>query len=66
MERKLYRSNTNVMISGVLGGIAEMVHLDATILRLIFVLLLIFTYGVPLFLLYVAATIIIPKRGGEY
>ncbi len=65
MSDKLYRSNSNQMISGVLGGIAEQANLDATILRLIYVILLIFTAGIPLFILYVAASIIIPKRGVE-
>ncbi|ENH98436.1 hypothetical protein J416_00599 [Gracilibacillus halophilus YIM-C55.5] len=39
--------------------------LDATILRLIYVILLIFTGFAPLLILYIAAAIIIPERGGE-
>ncbi|SFM22290.1 phage shock protein C (PspC) family protein [Gracilibacillus orientalis] len=63
MDNKLYRSETNQMVAGVIGGIAEMTNLDATILRLIYIILLIFTAGIPLFILYIAASIIIPKRG---
>ncbi|MGN8645385.1 PspC domain-containing protein [Gracilibacillus sp. HCP3S3_G5_1] len=63
MNHKLYRSDTNQMVAGVLGGIAEATKLDATILRLIYIILLIFTAGFPLFILYIAAAIIIPKRG---
>ncbi|GAB2544806.1 PspC domain-containing protein [Gracilibacillus alcaliphilus] len=65
MSRRLYRSSTNRMLGGVLGGIAEASNLDATVLRLIYVVLLIFTAGIPLTLLYIAALIIIPKEG-EY
>ncbi|UOQ85208.1 PspC domain-containing protein [Gracilibacillus salinarum] len=60
--RKLYRSETNSMLAGVLGGIAELTNLDATILRLIYIVLLIFTAGIPLTILYIAAALIIPKK----
>ncbi|WP_208587974.1 PspC domain-containing protein [Gracilibacillus suaedae] len=63
MNNKLYRSETNKMVAGVLGGIAEASNLDATILRLLYIILLIFTAGFPLFILYIAAAFIIPKRG---
>ncbi|MGP4040687.1 PspC domain-containing protein [Gracilibacillus sp. D59] len=63
MDNKLYRSETNQMVAGVLGGIAETTALDATILRLIYIILVIFTAGIPLTILYIAAAIIIPKRG---
>ncbi|MFC4404923.1 PspC domain-containing protein [Gracilibacillus xinjiangensis] len=65
MNRNLYRSEHNKMLEGVLGGIAENYNLDPALLRLIYVILFIFTAGLPLFLLYIAATIIIPKRGVE-
>lgn len=61
MNKKLYRSNHDVMLSGVLGGLAEYFNIDSTLVRLIFVVLLIFTAGLPLTVLYIAAAIIIPK-----
>ena len=63
MNNKLYRSETNNMVAGVFGGIAETYNLDATILRLIYIILLIFPIGFPLLILYIAAIFIIPKRG---
>jgi len=63
MNKKLYRSETNSMVAGVLGGLAELINVDVTILRLIYVLLFIFTAGFPFFILYVVAAVIIPKRG---
>ncbi|PXW91481.1 phage shock protein C (PspC) family protein [Streptohalobacillus salinus] len=61
MSKKLYRSNNDVMLAGVLGGLAEYMNMDATLLRLIFVVLLIFTAGLPFTILYIAAAMIIPK-----
>jgi len=61
MSKKLYRSNQNVMLAGVLGGLAEYLNMDVTLVRLIFIILLLFTAGIPLTILYIAAAIIIPK-----
>ena len=36
MERKLYRSKNNKVLLGVCGGVAEYIHADATLIRLIF------------------------------
>ena len=39
MEKRLYKSRQNRMISGVCGGIAEYFNIDPTVVRLIAVLL---------------------------
>ena len=39
MEKRLYKSNTNKMVDGVCGGIAEYFDLDPTLVRLGWVLL---------------------------
>ncbi|WP_026570940.1 MULTISPECIES: PspC domain-containing protein [Sediminibacillus] len=62
MSRKLYRSRTDRKISGVLGGLAEYVDIDATLLRLLFVLIFIFTGFFPLGILYILAIFIMPKE----
>ena len=38
-DKKLTKSATNRMISGVCGGIGEYFHLDATLIRLIWAIL---------------------------
>ncbi len=38
MEKKLYRSRTNKKLFGVCGGIAEYFEIDATVIRLLWVL----------------------------
>ena len=58
--KRLSRSSDNRMVAGVFGGLADYFNIDATILRLIFAILLIpslFTFGI----LYVVAVVIIPK-----
>jgi phage shock protein C len=58
--RKLYRSNTNRMLAGVCGGLAEYFNLDATLIRVLFVLLAVL--GGSGLVLYVAMWIIVPKQ----
>ena len=60
--RKLYRSSSNTMIAGVCAGLAEYLGLDPTIVRLVFVLLSIFSAAFPGILLYIIAAIIIPPE----
>ncbi|WP_249871297.1 PspC domain-containing protein [Oceanobacillus saliphilus] len=57
--KRLYRSTSNKMISGVLGGLGEYFNVDATILRLIFVILLIPSF-MTFALIYLVAALIIP------
>ncbi len=39
MARRLYRSRTEKMLGGVCGGLGELLDIDPTIVRLVFVLL---------------------------
>lgn len=59
--KKLYRSRSNSMISGVCGGLAEYLGLDPTVVRLLYVLLSLCTMGSGL-LFYIIAMIIIPME----
>ncbi|AHI56910.1 PspC domain-containing protein [Listeria ivanovii] len=61
--KKLYKSSSQKMISGVCGGLAEYFGIEVTIVRLIWVgLSLIAGSGI---LLYIIAAIIIPKQTPE-
>ena len=59
MSKKLYKSSENRMISGVCGGIAEYFGIDATLVRLGWVLFC--ALGGSGFLAYVVAAVIIPR-----
>ena len=56
--KRLFRSRTNVMLGGVCGGLAEYVNVDATMIRLAFVLL--FFLGGGGFLIYLVLWFITP------
>ena len=59
MSKKLYKSNTNKMLEGVCGGIAEYVGIDPTIVRLAWVVFC--ALGGSGILAYIIAAIIIPS-----
>ena len=60
MYKKLYRSVTDKMLAGVCGGLAEYFAIDPVIVRLIFVLAVIF--GGSGILAYIILWIIIPQK----
>lgn len=59
--KKLYRSQTDKKIAGVCGGLAEYFNIDATVVRIIFVVLLL-PGGLPGFLPYVILWIFVPVK----
>ena len=59
-HRKLYRSQSDRVIAGVCGGLADYFALDPTLVRLIFVILLL-VHGFGL-LLYIVSWIVIPDE----
>lgn len=60
MNKKLYRSDTDKKICGVCGGLAEYLNVDSTVIRLIW-LLLVLCAGSGV-LAYFIAAIIMPER----
>jgi phage shock protein C len=58
--RKLYRSQTNRMLAGVCGGLAEYFNTDPTLIRVLFVGLTVFGGAGPL--IYLAMWIIVPSQ----
>ena len=60
MKKRLYRSRDNKIVFGILGGLGEYFQLDPTLLRLVFVVLLLFTAVFPLSLAYLLAYLIVP------
>lgn len=59
--KKLYRSNSNQMLAGVFGGLEEYFNIDATILRLLFVVLLFMSFF-TVAVIYLIAAMIIPAE----
>jgi phage shock protein PspC (stress-responsive transcriptional regulator) len=73
-KKRLYRSRTDRTIAGVVGGGAQYLGLDPSLLRLAFVILVMFTGLFPHIFLYPALAAIQPleplaialSRGGDY
>ena len=58
--RKLYRSRTDRKLAGVSGGLAQYLKLDATLIRVLFILLTVL--GGSGLLVYLAMWIIVPDE----
>jgi phage shock protein C len=63
-HKKLYRSRKQRIVAGVCGGIAEYFNVDATIIRLILVILLL-PGGLPGVVPYVIMWVIVPEAPQE-
>ena len=60
MEKKLYKSETNKMLAGVCGGLAEYFNIDPTLVRLGWVVFC--ALGGSGLLAYIIMAIIMPSR----
>ncbi|MEX0917735.1 MAG: PspC domain-containing protein [Candidatus Paceibacterota bacterium] len=61
MKKRLYRSTTDVMVGGVLAGLAEYFDHDPTLWRLGFVVVLVLTGVFPFVFIYLLAWIVVPQ-----
>ncbi|WML46014.1 PspC domain-containing protein [Neobacillus sp. PS3-40] len=60
--KKWMRSRTNRMLAGVIGGLSEVIGMDAKLLRIIFIILLMVTGFFPMGLLYILLVFIMPNE----
>ena len=60
--KKLLRSRKNRMIAGVCAGIGEYLGVDPTVIRLLWVVLTLFTGIVIGLIAYIIAWVIIPEK----
>ncbi|NOR84795.1 PspC domain-containing protein [archaeon] len=61
MQKRLYRSNNEKMISGVCGGVAEYFDVDPTIVRVLWVFLTLTGLGFGL-ILYIIMAFMVPEN----
>lgn len=59
--KELKRSRTNRMLAGVCGGIGDYFDIDPTLIRLLWVVITVFTMGAGI-LAYLLAWLIIPEE----
>ncbi len=58
--KRLYRSKKNRMIAGICGGIGEYFDIDPTLVRIIYVIVSVFSIAFPGILVYLILWAIIP------
>ena len=63
MAKKLYRSRTDVKVSGVCGGIGEYFNIDSTLVRLLCIVLICMSLFTGL-LIYLVCVFVIPVDSG--
>lgn len=61
MDKKIFLSETNKKIGGVCGGIGEYFNIDATLVRLIWIVISLMTMGTGI-VAYIIAWMIIPQQ----
>ncbi len=59
--KKLYLSTTDRKIGGVCGGIGEYFEKDPTLIRILFILVILFSFGFGV-IAYLVMWLIIPKK----
>lgn len=65
-KKSLRRSRQNRMIAGVMGGLARYFDLDVTVLRIIYVLVSLFSVGFPGLIVYLILWLLMPlEEEGE-
>ncbi|SDD78790.1 PspC domain-containing protein [Auraticoccus monumenti] len=60
--RKLTRSRDQRIVAGVLGGVAEYLNMDPTLVRVLFVLLTVMTAGTVGLVAYLVGVLVIPEE----
>lgn len=61
-KKKLYRSDDDKIVAGIIGGLAEYFEVDSVLLRLFWILILVMTGFVPAIIVYLLALFVVPKR----
>lgn len=61
LSKRLYRSQSNRVFSGVCGGLGEYFGLDATLIRLGFVFAAVLGWFAPLLVAYLVMVIVVPE-----
>lgn len=60
--KRLSRSRSDRKLSGVLGGLSNYWGMDASLLRILFIVLLIFTGFFPLGIIYIVWIFLVPEE----
>lgn len=59
--KRLHRSSINYLLGGVCGGVAEYLEWDPTLVRILYVIISVFSAAFPGILVYLIAWVIMPR-----
>jgi phage shock protein C len=62
MTKKLYRSKDNAVFAGIIGGVGEYFEIDPVLLRVAYLLIVVFTGFVPGIIAYILAGLVVPRK----
>ncbi len=62
MNKKLYKNKRRGMVSGVLAGLSEYMNIDVTIIRIIVIVVTMFSYFLPCVIAYFVCAAIMPDK----
>jgi phage shock protein C len=65
MQKKLYRLKYDSKICGVCGGLGKFLNIDSTLIRLIWIVVSVFTGGVAGAVAYFICAVIIPEEPAD-
>jgi phage shock protein C len=60
--KKLYLSDKDKKVLGVVSGMAEYFEVDITLMRVLFIFVLIMTGFIPVILFYIVVALVIPQK----
>lgn len=63
--KKLYRIEQGATLTGVCGGIAEYLNIDANLVRIVWAVITLFPFGAGL-IIYILASLLLPKKSEVY
>ena len=61
-KKKLFRSKKNRILTGVLGGVGEMLSIDPTIIRIVYLILTAMMGFAPGIVIYFITSLIVPEK----
>ena len=61
-SKKLTKSKKDKILTGVIGGVGEYFDIDATLLRIVWLVAVVFTGFVPGIIVYIVAAVIVPRK----
>jgi phage shock protein C len=62
MKKKLYKDRSTGILSGVCSGIAQYLNIDVTIVRILYIVLSIFSAAFPGIIVYIILIFILPDK----